>query len=112
LSYNGTGTNPKDILFKTSPERVAHLTHEFGQVGHGFSTQDVINASAATLITCMRQTYKTRAEAEAQFNEIYGRMKQILVDHYDGTLNRKAGLFPFNQEIKPDIIVVKPKFAN
>jgi hypothetical protein len=38
-------------------------------------------------------------DAEARFDEISGRTKQLLLDHYDGAGNRRS-VFPFHQVIE------------
>lgn len=111
-TMNGTGVNPKDPLWKSAPERVEHLTKQFGKEANGFSIEDVVNASAATLITALRQAYSTKGEAESRFNELFGRMLTLLLTHYDGSNNRVQGAFPFNQAIYPNVIKLNNHFPN
>jgi len=108
-TLNGSGKNVRDPLMRSAPERVAHLTREFGRVADRFSIGDVVNASAGMMVTAMRQAHPTREAAEREFNEVFGRMKQLLMDHYDGTRVRKDGLFPFDQNISPSLVVARPK---
>jgi len=109
-NLNGKATNPQDPLWQDAPSRVEHLTKEFGRVAHLYSTEDVINAAAGILVTALRQSYKTKAEAEARYDEIFGRMKTIFLGHYDSISGRKKGIFPFDQEIKPGLMAMRSIF--
>lgn len=84
------GTNAKDPLLSVGPESGRELTRRFGQVAHGFSSGDVADAACNLLINVLRQSNPTRTQAEVAFNELFGRMKQILVDQYDGAGKRRS----------------------
>lgn len=109
---NGKASNPKDPLWKNAPERAQHLTNAFAKVAHQFSTQDVINAAAGIMVTAFRQAYATKQEAELRYDEVYGRMKSILLGHYDSISGRQKGVFPYDQTISPQLISNKNNFPN
>lgn len=103
-TINGIATNPKDPLWKSAPERAHHLHEQFSRAADKFAAQDIINASGSLLIAVFRQTYPDRAKAEAAFNETFGRMKQLLVEQYDGAKNRHQGVYPFDQHLFPGVL--------
>jgi hypothetical protein len=49
------------------------------------------------------------AQAEMTFDEVYGRSKQLLKNHYDAE-GRKKGIFPYDQVIRPDRFI-DPEFS-
>lgn len=102
-TLNGIGTNPKDPLPKLAPAYTSELLHRFSQAAHNFGMKDVIDAAGSVIITALRQRFATRQEAEAAFDEIHGRMKQALVDHYDGA-SRRVGTFPYDQHLYPQLV--------
>ncbi len=101
---NGTGVNPADPLWKNAPERAEYLTKEFARVADGFAVQDVVNATAGLMVTALRQSYATKQEAEIRYDEIFGRMKSILLSHYDSISGRQKGVFPYDQHVYPDLV--------
>lgn len=106
---NGIAKNAKDPLWKSAPERAHYLTNEFGRIADKFQAADVINAGGSILITVLRQCHPNRQKAEAAIDELFGRMKAKLLEHYDGAHKRKDGVFPFDQDLRPQLIVAKPK---
>lgn len=88
----------KDPLYIATPNRQKELFDLMSKTAHGFTAEDVIGAAANLLINAIRQTQPTRRQAEVRFDELFGRSKQVLVDHYD-TLGRKRGIFPYDQVI-------------
>lgn len=109
---NGTAVNPADPLWRDAPARVEYLTKQFGEVADKFAVQDVINASASMMVTALRQSCATKAEVEVRYDEIFGRMKSILLSHYDSISGRQKGVFPFDQHIHAGLVVNKQKFPN
>jgi hypothetical protein len=74
---------------------------------NGFPADAVINAGANLVINALRQGHAKRETAEKAFDEIFGRLKQTLLDQYD-MLGRKRGIFPFDQVIQiPDLVFDK-----
>jgi len=54
------------------------------------------------IVNAIRQSTGTRALAEAQFNELFGQGKSVLLDqHYDPVTGHRRSVFPFTQVIKP-----------
>lgn len=95
MSVNGT----KDPLLLSGPEKQRELFRRFSEAADGFPIGDVISASANMLINSIRQSQPSRRQAELRFDELFGRCKQVLVDHYD-SLGRKRGIFPFDQIVE------------
>lgn len=91
--------NPKDPLRLISSEHQRVLFQKFGVAATGFQVEDAIGAALNVLINALRQTYDTKQKAETRFDELAGKTRQLLVDHYDGTGRRKQGTFPFNQTL-------------
>jgi hypothetical protein len=53
------------------------------------------------IVNAIRQSTGTRVLAEAQFNELFGRGKTVLLDqHYDSVTGHRRSVFPFTQVIK------------
>ena len=82
----------------STPDKQRQLFDRMSRSADGFSAEDAIGAAANILINAIRQSQTTRAAAEKRFDELFGRSKQVLVDHYD-VLGRKRGIFPYDQEI-------------
>lgn len=99
----------KDPLNVLVPDRQRELFKRFAESANGFSTEDVIGAAANVLVNALRQAHGSRQSAEKSFDELFGRTKQILVEHYD-TIGRKRGIFPFNQTIEVPLFANKNKF--
>ncbi len=59
----------------------------------------MIGATVNILVNAIRQSQPTRGQAEARFDELFGRTKQVLLDHYDA-LGRKRGIFPYDQVVE------------
>lgn len=89
----------KDPLVLSTSNGQRELFDRMSRAADGFTAEDVIGAAANMLINAVRQSQPTRAGAEARFDELFGRSKQVLVDHYD-SLGRKRGIFPFDQIIE------------
>jgi len=87
-----------DPLLTASTDNARELFTRFGQQANGFATEDVVGAALNLVINGIRQTYSSRDEAEKHFDELLGKTKAVLMDHYD-ILGRKRGVFPFDQTI-------------
>jgi hypothetical protein len=100
--------NPTDPLGKTEESR-RELFKRFGQMSSGFSTEDVIAAAANILVNAIRQAHATKPQAEARFNELTGRLKGVLLDHYDGVTGKRRNIFPFTQHINVPLVADKDR---
>lgn len=98
----------KDPLLKASTDNTRELFTRFAQQSHGFATEDVIGAAINLLVNGIRQTYPTRDKAEKQYDELMGRTKSVLLNHYDHS-GRKQGVFPFTQTINAKMVDMRPK---
>jgi len=61
------------------------------------------------LLNVIRQRNASRAEAEKDFNEMFGKLKAILMAHYDGPSGKRKSVFPFHQTISPPFLDFKSK---
>lgn len=84
---------------KVGPEAGRVLFDRLRKQCDGFNRDAVRDAAGNLILNAMRQTYGTWREAETEFNEHYGRMKQALKDHYDNVTGRRHSLFPYTQVI-------------
>jgi hypothetical protein len=82
------------------PAASQDLFKQFSRLCNGFPTDAAIAASANVLLNALRQQSATRREAEIEFNELFGRLKAILVEHYDGPSGRRRNVFPFHQTVE------------
>jgi len=89
----------KDPMLLGTSDRGRELFQKISEAIDGFPSDDVINAAANLVINALRGVHPTRESAERSFDEIFGRTKQLLMDHYD-SLGRKRGVFPYNQTIR------------
>ena len=64
--------------------------------------QDVVwGASINLLINSIRQCTAQRKDAEAIFDQLFGRAKSVLLDqHYDPVTGHRRGVFPYTQVIQ------------
>jgi uncharacterized protein (DUF1697 family) len=88
----------KDPIALSSSDQERELFTRFSREANGFSKDAVVGAAVNLLLNAMRQSCQTRNKAEAAFDDLFGRAKSILVDHY-GSLGRKRGIFPYDQTI-------------
>jgi hypothetical protein len=88
---------PKDPL-RNVPDAQRELFTRLSNACEGFTAQDVVGAAGNLILNAMRQQFSTRDKAEISFNEIFGKVKQLLMNHYDVT-GRKRGIFPYDQVI-------------
>lgn len=89
--------NPKDPLLKTNFSD-KELFVRFSREANGFPNDAVVSAAANVLLNAIRQKSKTWNEAEKEYNELFGRLKSLLSDHYDYG-GRKKGIFPYHQYV-------------
>ncbi len=92
--------NTNDPLKKpyAAPDGGRELFSRLSRTCGGFSHDDVVVAAANLLINALRQRCGSRQKAEVEFNELFGRTKAALLQHYDGAGNRRS-VFPFDQTL-------------
>lgn len=100
--------NPNDPLQSSAPDVSLELFRMMGKLAAGRPVEAIVNAASNLLINAVRQNAVDWRRAEVIFDEVYGRSKQLLKNHYD-TQGRKKGIFPYDQVIRPDHYV-DPKF--
>lgn len=95
--------NPKDPLHQTGPEAEKELFKRYAQLSDGFPNEAVLGAALNIIINGVRQGHSSWMGAERQFDEIFGRTKTILRDHYDAN-GKRRNLFPFDQVIQVPLV--------
>lgn len=91
--------NRQDPLHQSGPEAEKELFRRLGHVCNEFPRETVLGAAMNLLVNAIRQEHATRGRAEAAFDEIAGRAKNVLLErHYDLVGNRR-NVFPFAQTI-------------
>ena len=106
------GKNGKDPLTDTSPEAGRVLFDRLNKQCREFPLEAVVNAASNVLLNVIRQRNDTREKAETDFNEMFGRLKSILMQHYDGPSGKRRSIFPFHQTIYPPFVTRKPPKDN
>ena len=100
--------NPADPLHKAGPPSGRELFKRFGSVADGFPHDAVLDAAVNLIINTLRQSHATWADAERAYDELFGRTKTILRDHYD-PLGKRRNVFPFDQFINMDHVDFRDK---
>lgn len=100
-SFNGNQYNPKDPLNKAGPNSQLELFKRFSAVSNGFPADFVISAAANMIINALRQCYADRKMVETRFDELFGKSKTLLLDHYDSVSGKRKNIFPHTQVIAP-----------
>ena len=103
--------NPKDPIHKSGPNAGLELFRRMSKAATDFPHDAVIDAACNLLINAIRQGNPDWRRAEAAFNEMFGRSKQLLKDHYDAA-GRKKGVFPFDQVIMPSLHIDRDKTSH
>jgi hypothetical protein len=96
--------NPNDPLLKSGPERQRALFDAFKTTADKCSVEDVAGAAVNLIINAVRQAHSNRTQAEAHFNELFGRAKSLLLEHYDAN-GKRRNVFPFTQVIELDRLI-------
>jgi hypothetical protein len=73
----------------------------FTGAASGKNLDAVLGAAVNLIINAVRQTYAKRSDAEARFDELFGRAKQILLaNHYDSVTGMRRSVFPHTQVVR------------
>jgi hypothetical protein len=108
-----TQQNPKDPLPKSVSEQTRHLFERMNnEAAKGFTAAQVQDATLNILVNSIRQAYANGPQAEARFNEIMGRTKSLLLEHYDGVTGKRKNVFPFTQYIRPPLVEADDDFKH
>jgi hypothetical protein len=99
----------KDPLNNGGSDNRRVLFQKFCSQADGFQREDVITAAANVLMNAIRQDERSRQSAEKAFDELFGRMKAVLLDHYESG-GRKKGVFPFHQTLHASLLINPNKF--
>lgn len=100
----------KDPMQLVTPPNGRELFERYSKVSNGFPINLIITAAVNLLLNAIRQSHPTREGAEQAFDELFGKSKATLMNHYD-SFGRKKGIFPYNQVIRPDFFSERNKFG-
>jgi hypothetical protein len=103
---------PKDPIPDVGTDVGRALFQEFVRVSNGKPIEDVLSACANMIANCLRQNYGLRSEVEARMKELYGRSMEVLLQHYDATTGRRRSVIPFDQVVRPQMILSDEMFTN
>lgn len=101
----------KDPMHLVTPPNGRELFSRYSKASDGFPVELIITASVNLLLNAIRQSHSTRETAERTFDELFGKSKATLMNHYDG-FGRKKGIFPYDQVINMDIARFRSKFGD
>ena len=101
---------PQDPLLTIGSEAQRALFARLVKECRNEQIEAVVGAAMNLIVNALRQTYRSRADAETYYDACYGRNKQLLLDHYDATTGRLRTNIPFPQVIHAAHLVDKDKF--
>jgi hypothetical protein len=110
MAENDLPIGGKTDPLNDAPGAARELAKRMSQVAAGFGYDDVVGAAANVLINALRQGCPKRADAERAIDELFGRSKQALLEHYDSVTGRRRSIFPHHQVITPQFFGNKNKF--
>jgi hypothetical protein len=90
--------NPRDPLHGATPPGGRELMRALAPTLHGVPNDVVLDVAVNLIINVLRQQNPTWAKAEVAWDELFGRGKTILHQHYDAS-GRKRGVFPYDQVV-------------
>jgi hypothetical protein len=77
-------------------ERV--LFDALSRAATGFGRAHVVGAAANLIINALREEHERREAAGKAFDELFGRVKELLMEHYDSR-GRRRGVFAYDQTV-------------
>jgi hypothetical protein len=83
-----------------APDAGKALFDQLNYASREFPYEAVINAAGNLLLNVLRQRNGSRSEADKDSSEMFGRLKAILMAHYDNATGRRRSVFPFKQVIE------------
>jgi hypothetical protein len=95
--------NPKDPLNKV-PENSYVLFSKLSAECEGFTAQDVVSAAVNLLLNALRQANPKRTNALRACDELTGKMKATLSEHYNEFSGERNNIFPFAQNLEMPLI--------
>jgi hypothetical protein len=90
--------NPNDPLAKV-PQGAYVLFNQLTEKCDCFTANEVVTASVNLLLNALRQAHPKQANALRAYDELMGRTKQVLSDHYSEFSGERRNIFPFDQVI-------------
>ena len=97
--------NPTDPLWLAGNENDQELFKKMAECCRQRPRESAVQAAYYIIINAIRQDIDNIDKAEWAWNELNGRAKQLLIDHYDATTKRRKNIFPFNQHVTPSLFV-------
>lgn len=101
---------PKDSIADAEVGRALFM--EFSRAANGRSIEDILSACSNMIANCLRQNYGLRSEVEARMKELFGRSMEVLLQHYDPVTGRRRSVIPFDQSVRPNLILGEDLFTN
>ena len=92
--------NPNDPLLRVGDTYQKALLERLGKEASGFSAEAVIGASINLLVNVLRQSYSNRQAAEVRYDELVGKTKAILLEHYDSVTGKRKSNFAYTQTVQ------------
>jgi len=99
---------PKDPLGEGAGRE---LFQQFTSAANGRSIEDVLSASMNMIANCLRQNYGLRSEVESRMKELFGKGMEVLLEHYDPVTGRRRSVIPFDQVVRPTLILTDEMFS-
>jgi hypothetical protein len=94
--------NPNDPLAKV-PQGAYVLFNQLTEKCDCFTANEVVAASANLLLNALRQANPKKANALKAFDELMGKTKQVLSDHYNEFSGERRNIFPFDQVVSMEL---------
>jgi hypothetical protein len=105
-------SNPNDPMLKSGPAKQKALFDAMVNTCHGQSSDVVAGAAVNLLINAIRQAEPNRAMAERAIDEMFGRAKSLLFEHYDSVTGKRRSVFPFTQVIEMPHLIDKDRLRH
>jgi hypothetical protein len=99
---------PKDNLKQPGEA----LFEAFGHSAAGHPPDEVISAAMNIVLNVVRQRTSRRSSAIAAMDELFGRSMDALMQHYDGTTDRRRSVIPFDQVVTVPHTRFQTKFGH
>lgn len=99
---------PKDNLKQPGEA----LFEAFGLAASGHLPDEVISAAMNIVLNVVRQRTSRRSGAIAAMDELFGRSMDALMQHYDGTTDRRRSVVPFDQVVTVPHTRFQTKFGH
>lgn len=100
-----------DPLKAATPDLARLLFDEYSRVANGYPHSAVVGAASNVLLNSIRQEHASWRLAEPAWDELFGRLKEVLKAHYESTTGVRRNVFPYTQHIQVPHFVNQQKFT-